>query len=188
MPRNPSREQVCAVLASEVSQFRKDLGEQARDLCVRERQQPLSGIDEGHFDSECREDRRVLASDRTSADDDQVREGPINLEHGLRVVNIGIVERDPRRMERAGPGRDEHPPAAERSLVPALGRHVDGPVGAELRLPIDQLDAVVLDVPPQCFVISLMTSPVRLLISDTVASGSSVRLSPYTSRCLKPVT
>ena len=92
------------------------------ELGVDVAEQAVGAIDQGDLRAERGEDRRVLAADRAAADDHDARRRMPDLEHALAVEDVRVVERDPGRVERPGPGRDqhgfptEHPPEATRRL------------------------------------------------------------------------
>ena len=65
-------------------------------------------LDQRYLDLQCREHRRVLAADDAAADDDHALGKAIELQDGVGVVDVRIVERDFGRLVRNRAGRDEH--------------------------------------------------------------------------------
>ena len=79
------------------------------DLGVEERQEARAALDERHLHVHRREHRRVLAADDAAADDEHRLREAIDLEDGVRVVDVLVVERDVRRVVRLrARGHEEH--------------------------------------------------------------------------------
>jgi hypothetical protein len=116
-------------------------------LAVEERQQTSPAVDEGDLDAERGEDRGVLGADRAASDDQDPLGEPLEREHRLGVVDVGILERDVRGMVGPGPRCQQDHSCAKRPL-PTLGVADDhASVGTEPRVTMDELDTVPVEVP-----------------------------------------
>ncbi len=76
-------------------------------LLVEEGHESLRTVHQGDLDTQRREDRGVLTPDRPATDDDEAPGDAVDLEDGVGVVHIRVVERDLGRSEWPRPDRDE---------------------------------------------------------------------------------
>ena len=89
----------------------------------------------------------VYSQHRPSAHHHQAADVAIDLDDALRVIDIGIVERDPRESGRPGPRGDQHDAGIQHALATGIVGHAHGPVGLKPRASANDLDAVTLEVP-----------------------------------------
>ena len=83
------------------------LRHQAGQLTIHGRQQALGVVNQGHRDTERREDRGELDADRTAADDHDVVRDLLDGVDPVGVVDVRVVERDARGVGGTRPARDQ---------------------------------------------------------------------------------
>jgi hypothetical protein len=124
----------------------KALREFVGQVAVKYRQQPGTALDDGDLDAECGEDRGVLRSNRAGPQNHQLRRQPVDPEQSLGVVDIGVSERNARRVVRMRTGRQQDRTGAKGPLAALLVANDHCPVGTEPRITAHQLDVVALQV------------------------------------------
>jgi hypothetical protein len=78
---------------------------EAGQLAVEAGEQPVGRADQRHHDTERGEGTSELDADRAAADEDDVLRSGLEGVDPVGVVDVGIVERHPRRVGRTRPGR-----------------------------------------------------------------------------------
>ena len=116
-------------------------------LQVQERQEPRSTVDERDLHVHRREHRRVFAADDSGTDDRHRVGEPVDLEHGVRIVHVLVVEGDVVGLERLRAGGDQHELRGDSSRRTSDRAHVDGMSVDERADAMDHLDPVAVEVP-----------------------------------------
>ena len=121
--------------------------EARRKLAVEEGQEPLAALDERHARPEGRENRSVFAADHPTADDRERLRNAVEVQDAVRVLDVGIRERDAAGRQRRRPDRDERGVERQPAGRRAVGvEDADRPAVEESRVAADHLDPVALEV------------------------------------------
>ena len=104
------------------------------------------GVDHGYTRADRREDRRVLAADHATAEDEQRPRGPLDAEDVLDIVHVRVVQRHTGQVVRARTRGEEYHLGLEHGPLAAGPLDLDAPAGKESRPPADLLDAVTHQV------------------------------------------
>ena len=105
----------------------EDAGERVRHLLVQEPHQRRPSLDDGDACAERAEDAGVLAADDAAADDGEGFRDAIELQDGVGILDVAVLERHARRAQRRAAGRDKKHAGGEPALrLTRMSRVVHG--------------------------------------------------------------
>ncbi len=117
-----------------------------RQLAVQERQQPGPTVHQRDLHAEGGEDRGVLGANRAASHDHQAFRQPLDREHGLGIVNVGVIEGDVRGVEGTGTGCQQDDTGPKDPLPALVVSNDHRPIRSQPCLTVNQLDAVPFQV------------------------------------------
>ena len=117
----------------------QDPREARRDLRVEHRKETLPSVHQGYSNTEGGEDRGILGANRAATHHHHFRWQPLHRQYGLGIMDVRVLDRYLRWVQRVGAGGDQDHPSSQNPLIAVVISHYHGQIGPKPPLTRDHL-------------------------------------------------